>query len=128
MAEQHEAAGHQQPIEVQHPSPSLAVVALAGEVDAQRAPDLQVSLQEAIARLRGQGGLVVDLSGVDYMDSSGVATLVRALQLTRKKGLKLVLCGLQDRVRSIVEIARLDSVFCIVPDRAQALEKIEARR
>jgi anti-sigma B factor antagonist len=65
--------------------------------------------------------LVVDLSGVPYMDSSGVATLVEAMQLSRRSGVKLVLCGLQDRVRSIFEIAKLELVFTIVDGQDQAL-------
>ena len=58
--------------------------------------------------------LVIDLSAVPYMDSSGVATLVEAMQIARRSGSKLVLCALQDKVRSIFEIARLDMVFSIV--------------
>ncbi len=58
--------------------------------------------------------LVIDLSAVPYMDSSGVATLVEAMQIARRTGSKLVLCALQDKVRSIFEIARLDMVFSIV--------------
>jgi anti-sigma B factor antagonist len=52
--------------------------------------------------------LVVDLAQVPYMDSSGVATFVEAMQIARRVGSKLVLCALQERVRSIFEIARLD--------------------
>jgi anti-sigma B factor antagonist len=58
--------------------------------------------------------LVVDLSAVPYMDSSGVATLVEAMQIARRTGSKLILAALQDKVRSIFEIARLDMVFAIV--------------
>ena len=54
------------------------------------------------------------------MDSSGVATLVEALQVQRRKGRKLVLCGLQAKVRSIFEISRLDRVFQITEDAAAA--------
>jgi anti-sigma B factor antagonist len=55
------------------------------------------------------------------MDSSGVATLVEAMQVARKQGGRLVLCGLQEKVRSIFEIARLDMVFTIVGSRNEAL-------
>ena len=67
--------------------------------------------------------LVLDLSGVPYMDSSGVATLVEALQTQRKAGNKLVLCSLQPKVRGIFEIARLNMVFDIVSDSAAAKAK-----
>lgn len=64
--------------------------------------------------------LIIDLSEVPYMDSSGVATLVEAMQVARRSGSKLVLCALQDKVRSIFEIARLDMVFAIVESREEA--------
>ena len=54
------------------------------------------------------------------MDSSGVATFVEAMQLARRQGSKLILCGLQDRVRGIFEIARLDMVFTILASRDDA--------
>lgn len=76
--------------------------------------------QVAEAMKQAPRRLVIDLSGVPYMDSSGVATLVEALQAARKSGAKLVLCGLTPRVRSILEISRLDTVFSIVADRAAA--------
>jgi anti-sigma B factor antagonist len=60
--------------------------------------------------------MVVDLTGVQYMDSSGVAVLVEALQSQTRKGNKLVLCCLQPKVKGIFEIARLNMVFKIVDD------------
>ena len=56
------------------------------------------------------------------MDSSGVATLVEAMQLSRKQNASLVLFSMQDKVRSIFEIARLDRVFTIVPLEDDALQ------
>jgi anti-sigma B factor antagonist len=54
------------------------------------------------------------------MDSTGLATLVEAMQQGRKFGTRIVLCALSDRVRSIIEIARLDSVFVIAANREAA--------
>ncbi|OAB60598.1 hypothetical protein AY599_14340 [Leptolyngbya valderiana BDU 20041] len=113
-------------IEIRAEGSKAVVVSLSGEVDIVRSPDLQTALQDAIGRLPKGGGVVVDLSGVTYMDSSGVATLVRGLQLSRKKGAGLVLCGLQDRVRSIFEIARLDTVFPIAGSLDEAVQSASA--
>ncbi len=113
-------------IDIREPKPGMMVVSLSGEVDIMRSPDLQASLQDAINRIPGKGAVVVDLSGVTYMDSSGVATLVRGLQLSRKKGVGLVLCSLQDRVRSIFEIARLDTVFPMASTLDEAIEAASA--
>jgi anti-sigma B factor antagonist len=66
--------------------------------------------------------LVVDLAGVAFMSTPGLATLVEALQTSKKTQTGLVLCGLQDRVRAVFEIARLHTVFKIVPDISAARE------
>ncbi len=99
--------------------PDGVLLAPSGEIDLARSPSMRAQVAEAMKRSPKR--LVIDLSGVPYMDSSGVATLVEALQSTRKAGAKLLLCALTPRVRSILEISRLDTVFTIVQDRAAAL-------
>jgi anti-sigma B factor antagonist len=59
------------------------------------------------------------------MDSSGIATLVEALQLTRKHSGRLILAGLSERVREIFEIAHLESVFELAPAVDAALKLLQ---
>ena len=93
-------------------TPDGAIIVPVGEIDLGRAP----AFREHITRVQRDRPirLIVDLSQVPYMDSSGVATLVEAMQTARRSGSRLVLANLQDRVRSIFEIARLETVFVIV--------------
>jgi anti-sigma B factor antagonist len=101
-------------------SGTQVVVTPSGDVDLSCSRDLQTHLRKA---MEGKPkGVVVNLAKVPYMDSSGVATLVEAMQIARKQGTKLVLCALQDKVRSIFEIARLDRVFTIAADEASAMK------
>ena len=51
------------------------------------------------------------LDGVDFMDSSGIATLVEGLQWARLTGGRFVLLGLRDNVRDVFALAKLDTVF-----------------
>ncbi len=97
------------------------VVRPIGEIDLSCAAVLRKRLGEI--QHGKPARLIVELSAVPYMDSSGVATLVEAMQIARRAGSKLVLCAMQDKVRSIFEIARLDMVFAIVDtlDEASAL-------
>lgn len=97
----------------------VVIVQPIGDIDLSRSPHLRQQLRESLGEADER--LVIDLSEVQYMDSSGVATLVETMQACRKAGKKLVLCDLQDRVRSIFEIARLDMVFTIVTDRDEAM-------
>ena len=97
-----------------------AVVASpVGEIDLARSPSLRNHLAEIFAKKPAR--LIIDLAQVPYMDSSGVATLVEALQLSRSNDCTLILAGMQDRVHSVFEIARLDTVFTIVADAATAI-------
>ena len=96
------------------------IVRPKGDVDLQRSPILRDQLKSVSEKKPGR--LIVDLSDVSYMDSSGVATLVEAMQLARRGKYPLVLCSLQDRVKSIFEIARLDTVFQIAPDLDSAMQ------
>lgn len=89
------------------------VLAPRGDVDMNVSPVLRQALRQALQTK--PPCLVVDMSGVSYMDSSGVATLVEAMKLARAAGTRLVLCAMNDRVRGIFEIARLDQYFTIVP-------------
>jgi anti-sigma B factor antagonist len=96
------------------------IVQPQGEIDLSRAPSLRSQLTAIQAKRPRK--LIIDLAGVPYMDSSGVATLVEAMQNARKSGGKLVLAAMQDRVRSIFEIARLDMVFTIVKTTEDGLK------
>ena len=94
-------------------------VDLSGDIDLHRSP----ALRETLAKLIDEdpGRLVLNLIEVGYMDSSGVATLVEALQrIQRKKG-RLQMHSLKPRVRSIFEIARLESIFEIYSSEDEAL-------
>lgn len=93
---------------------TATVVLPSGEIDLNASPILRQELKRILTS-RPQK-LIVNLAGVAYMDSSGVATLVEAMQIARKNSTRLVLCGMQDKVRSIFEIARLETVFTIVAD------------
>lgn len=89
----------------------LSVVSLAGEIDLRSSPGMRESLREYTHERSGK--FVFDLSEVTYIDSSGVGTLVELKRsIDRRKG-QLVLVGLQPRVRSVMEMTRLDQFFDI---------------
>jgi len=100
------------------------VISPVGDVDLSRSPTLRAHLRDALDAAPHR--LVVDLEGVEYMDSSGVATLVEAMQIARRSNTRLVLCGMNQRVRSVFEIARLDRVFLIVPTLDAAMDDDQA--
>ena len=86
----------------------VTVVALKGEVDLENSPAAREILLKSIG---GADRVLVDLSGVTYIDSSGVASLVEALQASRKGGTQFALAAASEPTRRVLELARLDKVF-----------------
>jgi anti-sigma B factor antagonist len=95
------------------------VLPLDGEIDLHVSPNVAESLR-AIIRKRPKR-LIVDLARVSYIDSSGLAVLIEAMQNVQTYGGKFAVAGLGQDVRTIFEIAKLDQVFRIFPDVDAAL-------
>ena len=95
---------------------------LEGEIDLHRSPDIKRELQEATQAQPAR--LLIDLSDVSYIDSSGLAVLLNGMQNVEAYGGKLFLVGPSDSVRAIFETSKLDQVFRIVPsvDAAEAVD------
>ncbi len=99
---------------------SVQIVEVEGEVDLYSSPQLRKILLDLSKE--EHKAILVDLSKVKYMDSSGIATLVEALQQTSKYSGKLKLANLRDAVRDVFELSRLDKVFDIYPTIEDALQ------
>lgn len=89
---------------------------LKGDVDMNSSTDVRKALGDIFNQPPPvMKALLIDLSQVRYMDSSGIATLVECMQNCMKKGARLRLCELSPSVRDVFELARLASVFEIFP-------------
>jgi anti-sigma B factor antagonist len=97
------------------------IVSVRGEIDLQNSPELRTELLDLLAKHAPQR-LVLNLAQVPYMDSSAIAVLVELLQKVRKTGGRIFLTDLQPRVKGLLEIARLGSIFSIVSDEAEAMK------
>ena len=98
------------------------IAAVRGEIDLHNSPELRGVLLELLEK-HAPKRLVLNLAQVPYMDSSAIAVLVEALQKIRKAGGRIFLTDLQPRVKGLLEIARLDSIFIVAKDEADALSK-----
>ena len=85
-----------------------------GALDLHVAPETRAALRELIDQKPKR--LIVDLSDVPYVDSSGLAVLIGAMQSLEHDGGKFMLAGPQEAVRVILESARLDQYFHVFPD------------
>jgi anti-sigma B factor antagonist len=94
------------------------IAAFSGDVDLEHSPKAREVLLSCVE----QGSKVlVDLSGVSYIDSSGVASLVEAFQRAKKAGVEFALVSVNTPARRVLELARLDKVFTIHETLADAL-------
>jgi anti-sigma B factor antagonist len=95
------------------------VLQLEGEIDLHLSPEVAESLRSIVAKKPPV--FVVDLAGVTYFDSSGLAVLIEAMQNVQKYGGRFALANVQESVKHIFEIARLDQVFQIFDQVDSAL-------
>jgi anti-sigma B factor antagonist len=93
---------------------------ISGDVDMSNSPELRKALLHEIRDVRASR-VIVNLSGVKYMDSSGVASLVEALKASRDVGSNLVLFGLSASTREVLQLSRLLKVFEVRDNEEQAL-------
>ena len=99
-----------------HTTGNITVLELAGRFDAYTAPPVAEWLDKS-----GAARTVVNLSGVGFVDSSALAVLVKGMKRCRERQGDLYLCSLQQPVRIIFELTRLDKAFEIFADEAAAV-------
>jgi anti-sigma B factor antagonist len=91
-------------------------VTIRGRITVSNSGEMRAALGEA---LRAKPASVsLDLSGVSYLDTSGLATLIEAARIARKQGTRLILSGMHDQPRYFFEITQLDRLFEIAGQEA----------
>ena len=97
----------------------VTVVRLGGRFDAHEVPDVR----KALGDVTGQGNskILVNLAEVNFIDSSGLATLVQGMKHCRSAGGDLYLSDLRQPVRVIFELTRLDRAFGVYGSEAEAM-------
>ena len=98
-------------LEVDDSRQPYAVVSVKGEVDVYTAPRLREKLVELVSQGRHQ--VVVDLEGVDFLDSTGLGVLVGGLKRLRSHDGDLTLVCTHQRILKVFEITGLTKVFSI---------------
>lgn len=95
----------------------VVVIAISGDVDLDSSPKVRDVLLDCVGSKRP---VLVDMSGVSYIDSSGVASLVEAHQSARKGKSSFALADVSQSAMRVLELARLDKVFTIHSSLADA--------
>ena len=95
------------------------VIAFGGDVDLAHSPKARELLLSGIDQGKN---VFVDLSGVTYIDSSGVASLVEGFQRAKTKGSTFALVAVNPAALRVLELARLDRVFVIHATLAEGFD------
>jgi len=103
----------------------VAVIALTGDVTAASEDELMGAYREACDRAATRG-IVLDFTGLDYMNSSGIGLLVTFLVRARRAQQLVSAFGLSDHYRQIFELTRLDEVISVHADEPSAVAAARA--
>jgi anti-sigma B factor antagonist len=96
----------------------VSILDLSGRFDSYEAPRVTTWLNDAPSLV------VVNMGQVNFIDSSALAVLVKGLKRSRQEGGDLILYGLQQPVRVIFELTRLDKAFQIFANQDEAVQAI----
>ena len=105
---------------ISNPEPNI--LALEGEIDLHESPAVKENLRQMLESKPPR--VFIDLTGVKYIDSSGLAVLIEAMQRISAYGGRLALYGIHENVQAILHISRLDQVFRIFGNRATAEKEL----
>ena len=95
------------------------IIAIAGEIHVSTAPRFSVLLDQALTR--GKTAVVLDISGVEFIDSTGLSVLLNGLRRVHRQRGRMALVCANPTVLRLFEITRLDATFDIHPTRDEAL-------
>ena len=93
---------------------------LSGDIDFANSPEVRESVLREIRESR-TSRVLVNMSQVRYIDSSGVASLIEGLKASRDLGSRFILFGLSTSAREVLQLSRLIKVFEIYDSEEQAL-------
>ena len=96
------------------------IISFSGDIDLEFSGDVRTILMESAPQGRS---FVVDLSGVELIDSSGIASLLEAFQNARKKGKDFTIASINPSVMRVFNLARLETVFDIEETLEAALKR-----
>jgi anti-anti-sigma factor len=100
----------------------IQLIVVEGELDLSSSSELRRRVEAALRA--GRNSVVIDLSDVTHMDSTGLASLIAAHQLTEARRGRLALVITSESVRRTVEVRGLDRLFTIAPTRDDGLAAV----
>ena len=98
----------------------IAIFDITGDIDLATSPELRKAVLREFRELKTPR-VVLNLTAVRYIDSSGVASLVEGLKASRDAGSRFIMFGLNRTVRDVLQLSKLVKIFEICEDEAQSV-------
>ena len=99
------------------------VVDVVGDIDLYNSPEVRKTLLDVL-RTKRAPAVIINLTRVKYIDSSGVASLVEGLKIARELQSRFILFGLSPAAREVLELSRLIKVFEVCATEEEALKAV----
>ena len=109
-------------VNVESPQAGVTVLRLTGDLDMNEVAMFRPTLEKAVRN--AQHGVILVLSELTFMDSSGVAVLIEGLKWSQRRSLPYVLVDLTSGVQMVIELARLENFFTIAGNLEEAMALI----
>jgi anti-sigma B factor antagonist len=107
-----------------HPGNKPRAVSIEGRVNIDTSGEMRRTIAEALHAI--PPAVTVDLSGVTYLDTSGLATLLEASRIARQQGTRLVIEGLHDQPRELLHFTQIDRLLEIAgPEPPEPQEQLK---
>jgi anti-sigma B factor antagonist len=99
---------------------SYTIISLSGELDLSCSSEAR---KQILACVESNDHVLVEMADVEYIDSSGIASLVEGLQTANRKQLEFALVSVSKSAMQVLRIARLDNIFPIYGSIADAIDQ-----
>ncbi|BAY79882.1 anti-sigma-factor antagonist (plasmid) [Nostoc linckia NIES-25] len=103
---------------------SVAVLELSGILDGIKGNELRREVSNHVDN--GTNVLLLDLKNVKFIDSSGLGALVSAMQMVRKTDGQLFVCSINDQVKMLFELTKMDRIFKVFADQEEFNRQVVA--
>jgi len=97
----------------------VTIIGVDGEIDLNSSPELHDFFNKLVAD--GAQKVIIDFEKISYIDSSGLATIISAMQELKKNEGKLSLASVSEKIRNILEVTKLDKIFSIYATQEDAI-------
>lgn len=102
----------------------ILIVRIQGEIDHHTCEHMRVAVEHNFEKIRGKH-MIFEMSGVDFMDSSGIGAMIGRYKVAKCMGGKVVIANPNERVEQIFRMSAMERIIPCYPNLEQAIQYLE---